>query len=129
MAGHFRRPTLSMRGTPIDFSQLAQQHQAQRALGNANMNAKGDRLDHSGQVVKSVEQIEAEWAAAKARRTTQMADIKASTLAPDPLPTTKPSPTKAAPSDQAASAFPSIEDLIREGVVAPTPSNKKGKAE
>ena len=100
MAGHFRRPTLSMRGTPIDFSQLAQQHQAQRALGNANMNAKGDRLDHSGQVIKSVEQIETEWAAAKARRTTQMADIKASTLAPDPMPGHRQAPASVAPSDR-----------------------------
>jgi hypothetical protein len=126
MAGHFRRPTLSMRGTPIDFSQLSQQHQSQRALGNANMNAKGDRLDENGQVVKSVEQIEAEWVAAKARRTTQMADIKASKLAPDPMPAAPPSSATMSPSDQAAPAFPSIEDLIRDGLM-PTPGSKKGK--
>ena len=69
-----------MRGEPINMSALAAKHADQPALGNAQMNARGDILGKGGVVLKTQEQIEAEWAAEKARQQLtagQSADIKA----------------------------------------------------
>ena len=67
----------SMRGEIIDFNAL-QQHNAEKvALGNASMNAKGDIVNPNGIVLKTQEQIEAEWAAQQARNNTSVNfDIK-----------------------------------------------------
>lgn len=47
----------SMRGKVIDMARLAAENSHQIALGNANMNARGDILGHSGTVIKSREQM------------------------------------------------------------------------
>lgn len=60
---------LTMRGEAIDMASLASKNLATPALGNANMNARGDILGPGGVVLKTQEQIEAEWAAEKAKRT------------------------------------------------------------
>ena len=72
------RKTLSMRGQPVDFNRLQQANSNKAALGNANMNAKGDIVDPNGIVLKTQEQIEAEWAAQRDRMEQSIAvDIKA----------------------------------------------------
>lgn len=48
-------------GTPINMSALAAQHADTVALGNARMNARGDILGSGGIVLKTQEQIDAEW--------------------------------------------------------------------
>jgi hypothetical protein len=107
-----------MRGVPIDFGVLASRNSTIKALGNANMNAKGDRLGPGGVIVKTQEQVDAEFAAARIREQQQLVDIKSPTLLPDEQPSVQPSSVK---SD---TAFPSIEDLIRDGVM---PTGKKAK--
>ena len=122
MANHIRKQIRSMRGEPIDFSALSQNNAGQRALGNAGMNAKGDRIGIGGVVLKTQEQIEAEWAAQQVRTTTT-ASIKSDTLttapSPDPVAATPP-PSLADPA-----AFPSIEDLLSSGAITPPPPRKK----
>lgn len=68
------------RGDLIDMAALATQNADQVALGNARMNARGDILGDHGIVLKTQEQIEAEWAAEKAKLNNtgnQSEDIKA----------------------------------------------------
>lgn len=73
---------LTMRGEPIDMASLAANNSATRALGNANMNARGDIIGQGGTVLKTQEQIEAEWAAEKAKKaliaSNKKANIKSS---------------------------------------------------
>lgn len=57
-----------MRGVPIDMSAIAARNPTKPALGNANMNARGDLLGANGIVLKTQEQIEADWAAERARQ-------------------------------------------------------------
>lgn len=40
----------SMRGTPVDFDRLMAQNPHKVALGNARMNARGDRIGRAGKV-------------------------------------------------------------------------------
>lgn len=56
------------RGEPIDMGALIAQNANAPALGNAKMNARGDILGENGIVLKTQEQIEAEWAAEKAKQ-------------------------------------------------------------
>lgn len=55
------------RGELIDMAALASQNAEQVALGNARMNARGDILGDHGIVLKTQEQIEADWAAEKTK--------------------------------------------------------------
>lgn len=48
-------------GEQIDMSALAIRHSNTVALGNARMNARGDVLGDNGTVLRTQEQIEAEW--------------------------------------------------------------------
>lgn len=70
---------ITMRGEVIDMERLRLANGAQVALGNASKNARGDIVGQGGTVVKTQEQIEAEWAASKAKRAAQVqtVDIKA----------------------------------------------------
>lgn len=52
---------LSMRGEVVDFNRLRLRNEKKPALGNANMNARGDLIGENGIVIKTQEQIEAEW--------------------------------------------------------------------
>ena len=56
------------RGEPIDMGALIAQNATVKALGNAQMNARGDILNDKGIVLKTQEQVEAEWAAEKAKQ-------------------------------------------------------------
>ena len=55
------------RGTLIDMAALSAQNADQVAIGNARMNARGDLLGEHGVILKTQEQIEAEWAAERER--------------------------------------------------------------
>ena len=67
---------VSMRGEVVDMERLRQVHGNKPAVGNASLNARGDRLGPNGVVLKTQEQIEAEWAAARAKNAPQSMDIK-----------------------------------------------------
>ncbi|CAM6053369.1 unnamed protein product [Sphagnum tenellum] len=52
---------MTMRGKELDMAALITKNAHVRAIGNANMNARGDVLDASGKVVKSRKQIMMEY--------------------------------------------------------------------
>lgn len=58
---------LTARGDFIDMESLIAQNSMEKALGNAKMNARGDLINDKGIVLKTQEQIEAEWAAQRAK--------------------------------------------------------------
>ena len=120
MANHIRKQALSMRGAPVDFSSLSQTNAQQRALGNAGMNANGDLLGSGGVVLKTQEQIEAEWAARR-QTTTTTASIKSDTI----IPRASTSLAGEATVSPADTTFPSISDLVASGTIVPTPAKKK----
>lgn len=49
------------RGDLIDMNAIAIKHASTPALGNAKMNARGDILGQGGVILKTQEQVEAEW--------------------------------------------------------------------
>jgi hypothetical protein len=115
MARILRRQTQSMRGTPVDFGALQAQNATQPTLGNTRTNVRGDLLGDNGVILKTQEEIEAEWArkrALQARVDAQMS-IKADKLSPDQkiTPTAAPVHTK--------TEFPTIGDLVDQGVIPP----------
>jgi hypothetical protein len=70
---------LSMRGEVVDIERLRIANGDQVALGNASKNARGDLIGQGGVVLKTQEQIEADWAASKAKRdsASKPVDLKA----------------------------------------------------
>lgn len=51
----------SMRGKEIDLEKLAMKHEHTPAVGNAKVNARGDQLGPGGQIVKTREEILADY--------------------------------------------------------------------
>ena len=87
---------ISLRGKVVDFNRLQQSNATKPALGNANMNARGDIITKTGVILKTQEQIEAEWAANRKRINDSIAvDIKAE-------PTVEATPTKVLDLDDAS---------------------------
>lgn len=76
---------ISMRGEIIDMNRLRSVNADTIALGNANLNARGDIIGKNGIILKTEEQIVAEWEANKAAREASVkpADIKTDKLLPD----------------------------------------------
>lgn len=70
--------TLSMRGKSVDMASLMAQNSQKIALGNANMNARGDIIGPGGKVVKPREQLAREYHRSNPKAVKQVAlrDIK-----------------------------------------------------
>lgn len=70
---------ITMRGEVIDMERLKMSNAEQVALGNASKNARGDQLGAGGVIIRTQEQIEAEWNAIRARKEAQAkpVDLKA----------------------------------------------------
>lgn len=92
----------SMRGEVIDMNRMRDINATKPALGNANRNARGDIIGPGGAVLKTQEQIVAEWAAAKTRQEnrTKPVDIKNSALIPDAAPSAVPTEKQVNVDDQ-----------------------------
>lgn len=52
---------LSFRGHQVDMVSLAKKNEKVVALGNANMNGRGDILGKGGKIVKTREEVLADW--------------------------------------------------------------------
>jgi len=65
-------------GEQIDMASLAVRHSQTVALGNAKMNARGDILGEGGVVLRTQEQIDAEWR--KAREAQQSSSAVAANI-------------------------------------------------
>jgi hypothetical protein len=78
---------VTSKGQPIDMERLVSANADTVALGNASKNARGDQLGPGGVVLRTQEQIEADWAAAKARaeERSKPVDIKSETATPQPV--------------------------------------------
>jgi hypothetical protein len=85
----------TMMGKPFDMEKLYRQHETARAVGNANMNARGDQLSTNGQVVRKREEVVAEY-----YDTNPLANRKQKTLA-------KEEPPAVVPADTAPTVVPS----------------------
>jgi len=102
-----------MRGETIDFGALAVQNSQQPTLGNTRTNVRGDLLGDNGTVLKTQEQVEAEWAAKRAlqEKINQSTSIKADQMGPS---------AARQPSAPAADvSFPTVQDLVNQGAIAP----------
>jgi hypothetical protein len=75
---------ITMRGEVIDMNRLRSINAGTPAIGNANLNARGDILGRGGVVLKTQEQIEAEWEANRLAREASVkpADIKSDSIIP-----------------------------------------------
>jgi len=51
----------SMRGASVDMGRLSAENANKIAIGNASMNARGDRIGPGGTVIKTHEQITSEY--------------------------------------------------------------------
>jgi hypothetical protein len=112
---NFRKPSLSMRGEVVDFSVLAIKNAKQVALGNARLNAKGDIVGQNGVILKTQEQIDAEWAMKKAKSSIPVSiDIKAPPTNNIQSDVQQQQPTQNATSED---NYPSIEELVASGVI------------
>lgn len=121
MARVMRRQVLSMRGEPVDFGALAARNPDQLTLGNTRMNVRGDILGENGIVLKTQEQVEAEWArkTEMARRVQQSVSVK-DTQITDVAVTAQ---VKSVP--QADIEFPTIADLVDKGNIPALPNKRK----
>lgn len=55
------RTYTSVRGKEIDMEKLSLRHEKTPAVGNAKVNARGDQLGPGGKIVKTKEEIMAEY--------------------------------------------------------------------
>jgi hypothetical protein len=117
MARILRKQALSMRGTPVDFGALQAQNPTLPTLGNTRTNVRGDQLGDNGVILKTQEEIEAEWAR---KRELQERINKNTSIKADQIP----APTKTKTTVPQDVQFPTIGDLVDKGVI-PTPGNKK----
>lgn len=119
MARILRKQTLSMRGTPVDFGALQAQNPQQPTLGNMRTNVRGDQLGDNGQILRTQEEIEAEWARKRAlqAKISQSTNIKADQIMPQAA------KVKSAP-PPADVQFPTIGELVDSGVIPQTPKRK-----
>jgi len=61
----------TMQGKLVDMDKLMQKHELTQAVGNANMNARGDKLGPGGKIVKTREQMVAEYYEANPKATSK----------------------------------------------------------
>lgn len=125
MARVLRKQVLSMRGEPVDFGALAARNEKQITLGNTKTNVRGDLLGDNGTVLKTQEQIEAEWARKRALQQTvnQAADIKNRDAMPKTVPVPGASPrANNLPADM---EFPTIQELVNSGSLSTSATKRK----
>lgn len=120
MARHY-----TARGEIIDMNALAMKHATTPALGNAKMNARGDILGQGGIVLKTQEQIEAEW---KRNKEMKAASIGISPDLKKPLPDSVAPMGKKLTDDQDFDpAVPTNGDQIKNIVQQSHPAIKRRK--
>lgn len=66
----------SMRGEQIDMSSLSAKNSHAVALGNANMNARGDIIDRGGKILKSRETVVQEYYRNNPKAVTQSVSLR-----------------------------------------------------
>jgi hypothetical protein len=82
----------TMQGQIVDMDKLMQKHELTPAVGNAKMNARGDKLGPGGKIVKTREEIVAEYYEANPK-----AKVKAAGARVIETPIPEPAPAPASP--------------------------------
>lgn len=83
----------TMQGQIIDMDKLMQKHELTPAVGNANMNARGDKLGPGGKIVKTREEVVAEYYEANPKAKVKAAGARVvETPAPQSVPTATAAP-------------------------------------
>jgi excinuclease UvrABC helicase subunit UvrB len=91
-----------MRGDVVDFAALRDQNATAPTLGNTSTNVRGDVMGTNGVVLKTQEEVEAEWE----RKRKLQSNVRETTniknkITPDSI------------------DFPSVSDLVTSGVIPP----------
>jgi len=75
----------SIRGREVDMSALSARNETKKAIGNANMNARGDEVDSQGRIVRDRAQIARDYYATNpnAVKTSTLNKISAEILTPE----------------------------------------------
>lgn len=81
----------TMQGKIIDMDKLMQKHELTPAVGNAKMNARGDKLGPGGKIVKTREEMVAEYYEANPKAKTR---VPAPKVVEEPVPPPAPQTTK-----------------------------------
>lgn len=81
---------VTSKGFPIDMERLAAANATTVALGNAQKNARGDQLGPGGVILRTQEQIEADWAAARARNEERIKAVNIKSEPEEPAPVKQP---------------------------------------
>jgi hypothetical protein len=91
-----------MQGQVIDMDKLMQKHELTPAVGNAKMNARGDKLGPGGKIEKTREQVVAEYYENNPKAKVKAASTRVvETNTPQPVPTATAAPkTKKAQSEE-----------------------------
>ncbi len=109
---------ITMRGEIIDMNRLRSINADVPAIGNANLNARGDILGRGGVILKTQEQIEAEW---EANRLAREASIKAVDIkSEDPIQAVAPPVRKQLEADDQF-----FEPSLGNDVVQPKPTARR----
>lgn len=114
---------ISMRGEPIDMSRYLAQNEGLVAVGNAQMNARGDIIGPGGKIIKPREQIAAEYHKAnpKAVRQVALRDLTDEVLAAAPAPSEKEEVVYMSPED----AVKKLQQDAAEAAKKPAPTKRK----
>lgn len=81
----------TMQGQIIDMDKLMQKHELTPAVGNAKMNARGDKLGPGGKIIKSREEVVAEYYEANPKAKTKL-KAAGTKIVETPQPTATPAP-------------------------------------
>jgi hypothetical protein len=81
----------SFQGKEIDIEKLMRQNELTQAVGNANMNARGDQLGPGGKIVKKREDIIAEYYEANPKAKQRAPSVQTTVVAE---PTVQPTKSK-----------------------------------
>lgn len=90
----------TMQGREIDMEKLTRQHELTPAVGNAKVNARGDKLGPGGKIIQKREDVIAEYyesnpkALAKTAQTNKAPSVQP-TVTEAPVPAPEPTPTLA----------------------------------
>ena len=89
----------TMQGKIIDMDKLMQKNELTPAVGNAKMNARGDKLGPGGKIVKTREQVVAEYYEANPKAKVKAAGARIIET-PAPQPEAQPAPAPKAKKSQ-----------------------------
>jgi len=109
----------TMQGRMVDIEKLRSSNEGTRAVGNMGVNARGDVVGTSGQIVKTKEQLMKEYYDAPKTKVNDARVKRANEIQPQPTPQIQPQPQAQNPQDDKPAVQPRKTDMFK-------PKAKKG---